>query len=429
MRRETVTAMRLVALAVLGACGGGAAAAPTCAETVAALGDGRVDNKLVDLCERWTPEQRSCLARSKDPERCLPMPVLPLSLIVPSVATRQLVSANPQHLSAKLFVDLANPHDAAAARYVKSLMDVELVTSLPDHVIRLFRGNQWIEVPIDPTDKIAFLDKEVATALAHLHDTRHAYYVLGHGEVPLARQQQLISALLLEHVEIREGTLLKPIPDDAALVMVIGPVTSIANAEYEMLGRYLTRGGKLIIALDPPYDLFGLAPMLGVRLDPSTLRDNHAPDNENIVVSSVGKHPTIGAHRLTMLAHGAGALSPYGVSAAKVTFTLASPISSWRDVNGNHQLDLDEPPQSYPVGAASDGYAFRALVFGDSSIWSDALPIQAQLPTMLAWLLGQDHEIEIADAAVPSATLLEALAARKATSEAHDLAARLILGR
>lgn len=401
---------------------GGAPAAPTCTETVTALGNGRVDHRLVALCASWPDEARQCLARTRDLERCLPMPALPLSLIAPSQATRQLVAGDAQPLRAKLFGDLANPNDAAAVSYAKALMEVEVVPSLVEHVIRIYRGAKWIEVPIDPTDKIAYLDREVAAALAHVHDTRRAYYVTGHGEVPFVSQGALKLSLGVENVSLAPVELTSSIPADAALVVWVGPVQPLPVAEQEVLARYLTRGGKLIAAFDPPYDLGPLAPILGMRVDPVVLRDRQPGDGELVPVGRSGTHPSIGKVANTMVANHVGALTPAGMSTAKVTFTLATPISTWRDANNNNRLDPDEPPQAYPVGAASDGYAFRALVFGSGSLWSGAMPVQPYLASMLRWLLGEDREIEVADAAVPSQTLLDALAARKDIREARQLA-------
>jgi ABC-type uncharacterized transport system involved in gliding motility auxiliary subunit len=90
-------------------------------------------------------------------------------------------------------------------------------------------------------------------------DVPKVYFVTGHGEASLDsggvsdRSLRILEdALKRENMETADITLLSgEIPDDAALLAIVGPTRAYTEAEIEALDAFLDRGGRLLVALDP----------------------------------------------------------------------------------------------------------------------------------------------------------------------------------
>jgi ABC-type uncharacterized transport system involved in gliding motility auxiliary subunit len=88
---------------------------------------------------------------------------------------------------------------------------------------------------------------------------RKVYFTQGHGEknpgntardgYSTARDSLLRENYLVEQVAIAQTG---RVPDDAAVVIVAGPTTDFFPPEIDALKQYLDKGGKLLLALDPP---------------------------------------------------------------------------------------------------------------------------------------------------------------------------------
>jgi len=113
--------------------------------------------------------------------------------------------------------------------------------------------------------KLKTLDKDVKEQLLKLARARlTAYLTVGHGELNDAskgkddpqRSASIARALLqkqnltLKDLGLAQG-LGSDVPDDADVVLVLGPSEPLANEEIGALQRYADRGGHLFIALEP----------------------------------------------------------------------------------------------------------------------------------------------------------------------------------
>ena len=88
---------------------------------------------------------------------------------------------------------------------------------------------------------------------------RKVYFLQGHGErEPNKTERDGYSAVsgslrrdnyMVERLVLAQ---MKEVPDDATVVLIAGPTSDILPAEAEALKRYLARGGKLMVMLDPP---------------------------------------------------------------------------------------------------------------------------------------------------------------------------------
>ena len=112
--------------------------------------------------------------------------------------------------------------------------------------------------------KLKTLDRDLQAQLLKLARSRRTVYMtVGHGELndkgrssTDGRSAQILDALLrkqnytVKELGIAQG-LANEIPDDADVVMVLGPSDPLAKEEVATLERYVAGGGKLLLALDP----------------------------------------------------------------------------------------------------------------------------------------------------------------------------------
>lgn len=139
-----------------------------------------------------------------------------------------------------------------------------------DGVIILSRGgvNQTLNVGAElekARGNLKTLDRDFQEQLVKIARARRtAYLTVGHGELndsararsdAPARSAQVIRTLLqkqnfvVKDLGLGQG-LANDVPDDASVVLVLGPTAPLSREELAALGRYGERGGKLILALD-----------------------------------------------------------------------------------------------------------------------------------------------------------------------------------
>lgn len=140
-----------------------------------------------------------------------------------------------------------------------------------DGVIVLSKGTNsermQISTKIDEArPKLKTLDREVQEKLLKLvRSRRTAYMTVGHGELndpPHGRQaeegrsgndvRQVLEKLNYQPKDLGLGQGLgNEIPDDAGIVLILGPSQPFAPEEIGSLKRYVDRGGHIFMALDP----------------------------------------------------------------------------------------------------------------------------------------------------------------------------------
>ncbi|HVV81844.1 MAG TPA: Gldg family protein [Kofleriaceae bacterium] len=294
------------------------------------------------------------------------------------------------------------------------------------------RKDKWEKFELDTnianqrrmTGKLRVLDDTVnSTLMKIIREKRKIYLTVGHGEL---NDPDSLPEQLRNHLPDAKASVLKvvlgalnydgpnlglmnglanDVPEDAAAVMVLGPRTPFDPAELATLGRYLDRGGHLLIAMDPEgeFDLGSLEGKLGVGLDRHLIADDKvyvprrgdASDRNLVITNGFSSHPsTTNLSRLAanqgILLETAGALldRPFAAQAAggeapKRTYVLRTMGSSWLDLDGDNVFDDGvEKRDRYNIGAAiegpkvkkpdgTDGDGFRALVFSDQDLFAD----------------------------------------------------------
>lgn len=297
-----------------------------------------------------------------------------------------------------------------------------------DGVIVLMRGQQKESINIG-TDlktaqvKLKQLDSEFQKALGKvLRPRRTAYFTVGHGELndtkvdadPTGRSARAIKELLeMQNYSVRDLGLVqglgREIPDDATIVLSLGPTEPFAPEEVAALRRYAAKGGHMLLALDPEGKANNddLASIAGLTFKPGVLcnADNHAvrrrneSDNAIIFSNRFSSHPAVatlgrlGTRALFLINAGSLDKGKDADAGLKIDFALKSLPGTWADGNGNFTLDapdetkgifnlvaavskpVADQPKDKPADKAKDKKEpneERVLVVADSDALSDA---------------------------------------------------------
>ena len=196
------------------------------------------------------------------------------------------------------------------------------------------------------------------------------------------------------------GGLGDAVPDDAAILMIIGPQRPFHEAELDAVRRYLDGGGSLLLALESgsQFTLDGLRDYLPFDFEPAmTIHDqqhlrsqNPSPADRRLVVTQrFTTHPSVrtAARQSTLGMHlvGPGSFSWRDTIPGITTMAVIdSEVDSYADRNGNFTFDPDtEERGSYVLGVAveredASGAAgdaadtgMRVLAVGDAEIFAD----------------------------------------------------------
>jgi hypothetical protein len=207
--------------------------------------------------------------------------------------------------------------------------------------------------------------------------------------------------------------LMTDVPKEATLVMIVGPQKPFEAEEIGTLSRYLDRGGRIFVALDPDggVDLADLLGPLGVKFHASMLANEQAfarrthqdSDHVNIVTAGFSSHPTMSTlvrlgSRAPLILPGAGWLETTKTKATPSGVTLDTPLRSqpgtFEDKNGNFKHDPGEDQRAFDLAVAITKGSGRMFVVADSDFISDAV-IRVGGNGLLAldtvrWLIGDE---------------------------------------
>ena len=229
------------------------------------------------------------------------------------------------------------------------------------------------------------LDREVQQRLLQVvKPNRITYLTQGHGErtsTPLgdtdkrAGIRDLRTALQDQGHEVRdlgpaEG-LATDVPKEATLVMIIGPTKPFLPEELASLQRFLDRGGRMFLALDPEggVDMHELLAPAGVKLTMKTLandqifarRTHQDSDRTNLVSAFYSSHPSVSTlsregRNAPVVLPGATAIEGPAKAGPHdgwtVDFAVHAHFSTFADDNGNFQFDPGEPRKAWELAAA-----------------------------------------------------------------------------
>ncbi len=266
----------------------------------------------------------------------------------------------------------------------------------------------------------------VSALLKVIQESKTVYALTGHGECPIENTDRhvgcslLRGALQLESFRVENLSLVGggAIPDDADVLAIVGPKSDFLEVETETIGRWLERGGRLLVFLDP-FRAPRLVALLGghgvevganIVIDPenrmaggeawsAVLSDR----NRSHLVTSTLKAPPLvslacavvardddksGRDAETLLKSGPRSWASYDPS---IVETGDATFVAGRDVNGPIPVAVEvvEPAPKGPDGAKT-----RLLVFGDSDFvtnrFLDYLGNKDLLVNAVNWLSRED---------------------------------------
>jgi hypothetical protein len=311
-------------------------------------------------------------------------------------------------------------------------------------------------------EKLREFDGEVQKALMKvLRAKRVAYFSVGHGELndpksagvrdlvdPGARSANFKQILQILNYEVKDWEGFgKPVPDDATMLVVLGPRTPLIDEDLKSIAEYLDRGGALFMALDPKSEatLGVLEGRLGVKFDRTPITDDknffiarrNPSDHRFVVTNQFSSHASV----TTLSRAGVKAGIPLleagnlvdadfmveeGVTPPQRSYIIRSMTSSFADKpgptspQGNYAYDKgSEERRRYNVAAAVEGQDrsedkdkkdakpdakdkgktgsdMRAMVFADVDIFEDRAlasfaPLQFVVRDAALWLGGEEE--------------------------------------
>lgn len=281
------------------------------------------------------------------------------------------------------------------------------------------------------------LDAEVQKMLIELgQGERVAYFTTGHGELNWSAQKEQLdlSIRALRSRMLDLGFSVKPlgvteglgerVPDDATVVLVLGPAQPFFQAEVDALQAFLDRGGALLIAREPQISLEGRAPpqdplddlmaRMGVRMGEGVLASERGivplarnrRDAFNIATNGFSSHPTTTqvsdrSQQLAVVTPAAGYLEEVAEHDSSVVFVIRSLAFSWADLDANTRFEADkgETKEARNLMAAIEGgqagATWRAVVTSDASMFADlgvglSMGNQRLADDTLNWLIGAE---------------------------------------
>jgi hypothetical protein len=312
---------------------------------------------------------------------------------------------------------------------------------------KVLPANEKFQIPTDfkraRSDKLRELDSEVQKLLMKvIRAKRVAYFSVGHGELndpktagmgdavdPQARSAIFKQILTILNYEIKSWDGFgKPVPDDATILIVLGPRQPLVDEDLAAIDDYLDEGGALFIALDPrrDADLGVLEGRLGVKFDKTPVADDkdffvarrNASDHRIIVTNQFSSHASVTTLSRAGVKAGipmaeagnlvdADFMVEQGGNPPKRTYVIKTMESAFLDKStpeapqGNNAYDQGEARKRYNLVAAvedpsklkrsgnkpkpkvegeegkedtrevSPGRGMRALVFADVDIFDD----------------------------------------------------------
>jgi hypothetical protein len=270
------------------------------------------------------------------------------------------------------------------------------------------------------------LDKEVQQRLMMVVKPPRTFaFTLGHGERSWEKPESdtdkrpglktLRDVLVDQTYDVRtlsaaEG-LGQDVPKDISVVAVIGPQKPFLPEESAALNRYIDRGGRVLIALDPEnkVDMHEVLEPLSLSYKAEMLandqvfarRTHQDSDRANLVTATFTSHPSVttlqrlGA-RAPLIFPGAGWINTKRErsSAVPVDAPIKAHYATFVDKNGNYQADPGEDRRAWELGATAVKKDARVFVLADSDCLDDEA-IRAGANELLAldvahWLVGDE---------------------------------------
>jgi hypothetical protein len=270
------------------------------------------------------------------------------------------------------------------------------------------------------------LDKEVQQRLMTVvKPPRTAGFTTGHGErtwerplndtdkrsgIKTLRDMLIDQTYSARSLSLADG-MLPDVDKGTTLVAIIGPTKPFLPEELASLSRFIDRGGRLLLALDPEpgIDFHELLAPLNLTYKPEILANDQAfatrthteADRINIVTASYTSHPSVTTlqrlgGRAPIILPGAGWIDAKKdrTSTIPVDAPIKAHHATFVDRNNNYQLDPGEDRRAWEVAATATKGDARVFVLADSDALSDDVIRAVGNPVLaldvIHWLMGDE---------------------------------------
>ena len=380
----------------------------------------------------------------------------------PGTSTKNIVENLSEPISIHLFFPASSDVREEIRGYFDQLAHTNLSITYVDHALEpelseelKIRNNGYIALSVGKDDekqsktinignkfdtakrKLKKLDSLVREKLLALSKGPQTIYVTaGHGEFywkanedkdKLRQISTLKKILKSNNFSVKELSLANglsdAVPEDASMVLILGPEEEFFDAEIDVLNEYREKGGSLLVSLEPGGAMLeGLLSPLNITFDPKAYLSNakiNVPlqrvaspgDIRNLVSIKYSTHASVSnlsksSKALPSYFLGAGALKKGKES--KATATVRSMEKTFDDRNQNFTFDKgDEIEKIWDIGLALSNPVeekeSRVLVMADTTWLSDVVLVQSKgnqllLNDALVWLLNDSSSAgEISD--------------------------------
>jgi ABC-type uncharacterized transport system involved in gliding motility auxiliary subunit len=298
------------------------------------------------------------------------------------------------------------------------------------------------------TEKVTAVDeREITSAIirAVTGQQRKMYFVQGHGERDPNGSSDGFSGIVAfmkgDNIAVEPLSLAqhKDVPDDASVLAIVGPTTDPLDEEIEQIKRYLTKGGKLLLMMDPAIGeraqslpkLTALARDWGIEVGHDIVLDvSGRSNNPTVVVASppYPPHPVTDGFRVSTVFPLARSVSPIepAPEGRTVQPLVQTAPQAWAETDlaglqagkAEPQMNAEEGDKMGPVSIATTAMTpappapdpdkkdnppaqpqARVAVFGDSDFASDnygnSLGNTDLFLNTISWLTAQENLISI----------------------------------
>lgn len=330
---------------------------------------------------------------------------------------------NYEYLSKQVSIDyidaVSNPARA----------DQDKITAVPTLIFEY--GGRTQRTNSDDESSVANALKKVIEG-----EAKKAYFTQGHGEHELDDDTQngysfIAGRIKDDNIEVAPLQIAQrgSIPADCAVLVIAGPTTEFMPEETKLISAYLEKGGKVLLALDPPMpddktppvSLVSLAKAWGVQLGDDVILDQQGLRGLQNPIGLPLKHPINAQVRYAaafLLARSATPIEG-GSNGHVAQSVLQTGQASWAESNltdlyktGKAERNLDKGDKPGPVSLASAVSApvsggdsagpareSRFVVFGDSDFGANvAVQNRGNMDLFLNtmnWLAQQENLIAI----------------------------------
>jgi len=209
----------------------------------------------------------------------------------------------------------------------------------------------------DRTERVTNSDEQaIANALIKIvtGETRKVYFTQGHGEKDTASSERtgysaIASALGSDNYGVEKVVLAqtREVPADATVLVIAGPQTDFLPPEIDAIKKYVAKGGKVLVMLDPPED-----PTKGMPVLYAFIREWGFNAGNNIVVDASGIGQLLGTDASVPVA------ASYPPHAITTNFQLMTAFPLARSVDA--------------VEGGVDGRTPQSLVQTSAQSWAEA---------------------------------------------------------